>query len=494
MTTGHVDIHRTAGGASLVLFAMCLGLGLNYLFGVFIARWLGADAFGLYAVGVAVFGAVSVLAVLALDNAVLRYLPQLKAREPEQRGAFIKASLVAVAVAGSLAAALLYAFGEALALRFFGKDELAPVLKAFALAVPAYGCAAVLLGALQALHDLRWRVSIKYFAEPVARFALTAVLIWAGWGLESALAGFVAALWLSVLLAGIGIGRMGVLRSAQPVPYPWRALAAHAGPLVVGLSVSLIAVKADVLLLGLYVDPAVVGVYAAAFQTAAILSIVMQAVESVLAPLWSEKIETGNREEIRSLYALGNRWVTMTALPLVTLYLLLAEAILGIYGEEFKSGATALRLLAIAQFVNLATGSSNYLLMLAGNTRQVMWSALLYGGLLLALNLALVPRLGITGAALAVLGASAVINLVRLWQVYVLMGIHPYELNLAKPLCAALAVGALAILLETAWLDSAAAIGAIAFAAYAVLLHLLGLEADDKRALAGVLRRPFQGG
>src|SRR5690606_34369739 len=102
MTTGHVDIHRTAGGASLVLFAMCLGLGLNYLFGVFIARWLGADAFGLYAVGVAVCGAVSVLAVLALDNAVLRYLPQLKAREPEQRGAFIKASLVAVAVAGSL--------------------------------------------------------------------------------------------------------------------------------------------------------------------------------------------------------------------------------------------------------------------------------------------------------------------------------------------------------------------------------------------------------
>ena len=70
-----MNLNKVARGAIFVFVATFIGLGLNYLYGIMLARWLGADKFGLFAMGLSVFNILAVISIMGLDNAALRFIP-----------------------------------------------------------------------------------------------------------------------------------------------------------------------------------------------------------------------------------------------------------------------------------------------------------------------------------------------------------------------------------------------------------------------------------
>jgi O-antigen/teichoic acid export membrane protein len=112
------------------------------------------------------------------------------------------------------------------------------------------------------------------------------------------------------------------------------------------------------------------------------------------------------------------------------------------------------------------------------------------------LNLLLIPRLGLMGAAISWAVVMAGVNVVRILQVRRIFGVTPFSWSLAKP---AVALGAAAILaVGTGHILNAlmagpplihlAVVGSIFLATYAAALVLLGTDADD-RLLWRALRR-----
>ena len=61
-----------SGGALLI--ASAVGNGLNYAFGIFLARVLGADDFGLYALALTVFNILTLIFVFGLDTAAIKFV------------------------------------------------------------------------------------------------------------------------------------------------------------------------------------------------------------------------------------------------------------------------------------------------------------------------------------------------------------------------------------------------------------------------------------
>ncbi|MFG0262407.1 MAG: polysaccharide biosynthesis C-terminal domain-containing protein, partial [Novipirellula sp. JB048] len=103
---------------------------------------------------------------------------------------------------------------------------------------------------------------------------------------------------------------------------------------------------------------------------------------------------------------------------------LFASTILSTFGEAFQSGAILLRILVIGQFVNAATGSVGYLLMMSGNERDYRNATLFSAVSCIALSLVLVPSMGPVGAAIVTAGTLSITNLLAAIIVYQRFGIN----------------------------------------------------------------------
>lgn len=431
---------RIAGGTAFTFAVTFAGLGLNYCFNILLARWLGAEAFGAFNTGFAVFGILCLVGVMGLDNAALRFLPGA-GRAALRR---LAGKLLRLGVFSALVVCILAYACHVWVIRLAGgNDALVAVLPFFLAAIPPYVVGVIVLAILQARQRVYLRMVAKYLVEPVTKYVVVFSLIGLGYGLTGALIGFIGACIASLLVAGWGLSRLvhrSPIESAainEAEPSALRILS-YTGPLVAGGLSSAIANRSDVLLLSHYQSASEVGLYCAAYQTAAILTIILQCVESVLIPYVSEAINNRNRTDLRHLYSLSLRWVYLLGLPLFLLFETFNREIMGMFGEGFQSAGICLSFLAAAQMFNLATGSANAILIYSGKAKLIMGNSILAGLLQLVINLWAIPRYGMLGAAATAAMVMSLVNLLRLAQVYRCCKVHPYRLELLKPTVAAL--------------------------------------------------------
>ena len=101
---------------------------------------------------------------------------------------------------------------------------------------------------------------------------------------------------------------------------------------------------------------------------------------------------------------------------------------MGIFGNSFKSGAFILVILALGQFINVITGSVGYLLMMSGNERLLRNNIIFIAVLNLTLNLLLIPKYGILGAAISTSVSLALQNIISMVIVKYRLGIWTFPL------------------------------------------------------------------
>jgi O-antigen/teichoic acid export membrane protein len=483
---------RIASGSALFFAGTFLGLGLNYVYAIALARLLGSEQFGLYAIGLGCFNLLSVVALAGLDTAVLRFVPALQAQSDTAGiGRIIRAALALSSGLGILFAGALLLSSDAVANRFFHNGEASNVLKVFALSIPFLVVSTVSLAALQAFREVRWRTSVKYLCEPAVKFVFTLALIWAGWGLMSALVALPIALALTTILALLPLGSLLSGKSNSLSSRTYRDVLTYSLPLLGGLVVAGIATRSDVLFLGYWVPIDQVGIYSAAFQTAAIMAVVLGTLESIATPFLSESIARNDQAQIRSLSGTVLRWTVMTTFPICVGIALFANEIMILFGDRFEGGSVCLVILAIGQFANSATGCSNGMLLWAGHSRLVLLNSLIVSAAQIALYVLLIPSFGIVGAAVAVSGGLVLSTILRVVQVHHVFHIWPYDATILKPFFSGLVALAIVLIIRVVIpsFEPVVLVGLFGVA-YAASLSIFGLHEGD-RAMLSQLRHRF---
>jgi O-antigen/teichoic acid export membrane protein len=145
------------------------------------------------------------------------------------------------------------------------------------------------------------------------------------------------------------------------------------------------------------------GVYRIAVQLAALASLPLGAVNLVLAPRISAAFFAGRIDTLQSEVTHASRYVLLLTLPVVGVMVLGGSMLLALFGQEFVSAALPLAILAVPQLLNAATGTAGYLLVMTQCEKQAAVMFASAAILNVALNLFLIPRFGMSGAA----GASA---------------------------------------------------------------------------------------
>lgn len=478
-----------AGQAGFSFAGFLFGQVARFGYNLVVARLLGVDALGVYALAIAVIQISEVLAIAGLDSGLLRFV-SLYSHDPlRQRGTIGFALKTALALS-LVVALLLLLFSDQIASLLNGSRLLQLTLCCYAAAIP-FNVATVLFGhAMQGFQQLKPKIIATQILSPLLLLLLTLLLRYTS--------GHDAALFLSFVLAGIGAffwirprlaAITGVLPSDILHARTDKVMMVYALPFMAVSLLSMMSHWLDVMMLGMLTDTATVGLYHPAARTAGLIRSVLLAFAGIAAPMIADLHAKSQNAEIGRIYKMVTRWIVMVVIPPAILFMALPEPVLSVFGARFAAGgATALLLLTVASFLQATFGLSATVLAMTGYARLSLLNALGALGLQVALNLLLIPRMGLNGAALATLLLFLLLSALRLGEIQRLLKIHPFGKALWKPVVAGLS-GALLLLATREWLltlptFTGLTVGALmVVCSYVVILLLLKLEEDEREII-----------
>ncbi|MGH9167182.1 MAG: flippase [Acidimicrobiia bacterium] len=481
-------LQNALGGSGRLLFGFLLALLLG--------RLLGAEGLGIYMIAVAVAGLLEAIAESGPRTATVRYVAHVLAAGESARARRVLRT--ALALAGGVGLVLTVAalvLTEPAVRQLLPSPDIPQRQLIWGLAVVSslpLALTAVLLAATRGAGRMGPTNLTDGLVVPVARIVLFLPLFTLGLA-------EVAALWSYFLAALTGLGlAWWFARRALPdgrSGWEWKEVVPYASAQGGSGVLDVALFWADTLIIAALLAEGDVGVYGAAVRLALIPTLFLTAFNTAFQPWAASLWAGGDRLGLGSLYRRVTRLVTALSVPFYLLLAAFPAPLLGVFGTEFPSGATVLRILAFGQIINVVTGPGANLLAMTGFPVWNFWNNALLLILNVATNFLLIPRLGIEGAAWAWAGSLLVVNVARLVEARLLTGLLPFDRRLARVLVLGLAGVALLAVLRP-WrvedLGLAVALG-VAFGVLWLIALPVVLPSEDRLLVRDLFKAPRGG-
>jgi O-antigen/teichoic acid export membrane protein len=497
MTADYVDSALVLGKGAVVNFGGAVSkYALGFVFSFVVARLVGAQAYGVYSITLGILAIARVLGTLGLKRGITRYTAIFRSEErlDKVKGTLVGSLQMTISASVPLAAVLMLA-SVAIAEGVYEAPAMVSVLRLMAIALPLWTLLECLESYVQGFRVMRYGAFVKNVLQPLSELAVSlSVILLLGSGLDGLAVGHVSSLLLSCAAMYV-FSRpfLRLVRSYQLTVTRHEVLKFSFPLLFLGL-LQLIGAKANPLLLGALSNSQDAGVYSVALQAASLGLIFRQAFGQILGPMVSEVHHKGDLRQLEWLYSRATRWTITMSLPVFLMLAVESRFVLGIIGQEFMNGSTALVILCMSQVVNAATGSSGLILTMSGRPQLSMLNQLGAVTLNVVLNLLLIPAFGLLGAAIADAVTTLLVNATRVLEVYWFLGIQPYRRALIKPIVSCV-IALLVLWISRLWMGHQAsslrfAVDGLAFLlAYLAPLCIMGMEEDDVDILRTLLRR-----
>ena len=168
-------------------------------------------------------------------------------------------------------------------------------------------------------------------------------------------------------------------------------------------------------MLGIFRSEAEVGYYSIAVNLATLTAFVLQAINTIAAPRFSELFHTSKLDELFHVAKKSSKLIFWTTAPILFVLLACGKIILPLlYGQEFMKAYVAMVFLIIGQFVNAISGSTGFFMNMTGQERKLKNIMYLAAAINIILNLLLIPRYGIEGAAVGGMFSLSFLNIYAL--------------------------------------------------------------------------------
>ncbi|WP_169542635.1 flippase [Sphingomonas baiyangensis] len=396
------DARRLIANAGWLVGDKLMRLGVGMFVLVWIARYLGPADFGLLNYGQALVIIFTAFAVMGLADIAVRDIVRQPKREQEivatallmRLGGGLIAIMLALALVGVarpgdtralivvaiLAAGLLPQAFDVIDYRFQAHFVVRPVVllrNGVFLLFSAAKCAAILLGA------------------PIEAFAALIVLEFAA---------VASGLLLYARRRGLSVHpRCASLAEARRL---WH----ESWPLLLRTLAIAAYMRVDQLVIAAYRDDAAVGIYAAAIRLPELWYFLPTAVMTAAVPFFTRSYAQSAAVYERAILRVMRPLVWLSIVVALALSLFASPIVTLLYGERYAGAAAVLAVYAWAGVFGTLGQTTNAWLINAGLMRHGLYQALAGLVVSIALNLLLVPRMGVVGAAWSYLAAQAISN------------------------------------------------------------------------------------
>ncbi|MCC6544794.1 MAG: flippase [Nitrospirae bacterium] len=399
-------------GTAVTFSLKMLAAGLAFALNVTLARLLGADGSGIYFLALTVTTIGAVVGRIGLDNTMLRFAASNAAVNDwaAVKGVYTNGMRIALLSSG-VVAGVMFIIASLLAHKVFSQPEISNLIRLMALSIVPVSLFTLHAEILKGIKRTGDAIAVLSVFAPA--FSLAGVyLLVPGWGVKGAVWAYISA---SVITLFIGI-------------YLWQRATPQLNGIVGGFDKSrmletsmpmfsaallqLVIQWTATILMGMWASSVDVGIFSVASRTAMLTSFILVAVNSIAAPKFAALYRQGDMEALSKTARNSTKLMILLASPVLFLFLVVPGWIMHIFGKGFTGGAAILSILAVGQFVNVATGSVGYLLMMSGNERLMRNNLAACAVINLLLNIALIPTFGVTGAAIATTATLSLQNLI----------------------------------------------------------------------------------
>jgi O-antigen/teichoic acid export membrane protein len=427
--------HLFASGG-IVFVGMVLHLGLGFLARLVIARLLGPTDYGGVTVGIALLTTASALVVVGTDTGIGRYLPRYD--DPSRRrGVLVSAYQVVVPLSVVVGAAVALLAGP-IAEYVFHDPSLTQIIRIFGLTIPFGGFVRLTVGSVRGMKQALPRVYIQNITLPLVRFTLVAVVVLLGFGAVGVSWAYAAAYGTATALSVYYLVQHTSLLSETEATGMHRELLTFSVPLMITATMNVLFQNIDIFVLGNSFQRETVAVYGAIFPLATLLTTLLVGFSFVFMPTISELQSNGEHKRMYRTYRVVCKWIFLMSLPIFLVFVTYPELVIKYtFGPKYAEGSLALAILAVGFFSHAVAGPSGDTLTALGHPRLVMYTNVLVTGVNLVLNLLLVPRYSLVGAAVASAIGFILMNGLYLTQLYRESGMHPFRSALFRPAIAA---------------------------------------------------------
>jgi O-antigen/teichoic acid export membrane protein len=451
------------GGAAVVA-ATTLGVT------VLVTRHFSAPVAGAFFTATSLFLLFEVIAGLGAYAGVIYFIPRLRSLGAESRIPIIlRAAIVPVAVCSVVAAGVLLLAAGPLARGLLGGHvyhdaarpaAVADALRALAVTLPFAALLDTVLGATRGYRDMRPTVAVDRVGRSclqllgvlAAAVAGSAALLAPLWSLPYIPAAAIAWIWLRRIRHRPPPARTdGRPWPASPLAPATPETQADQDPAsadltgdrrldnansrgfwmftaprgVAALAMSVVQ-RLDIVLVGILRGPVEAAIYTAATRFLVLGQFGNAAISMAAQPQFSHLFAEDDRHGANVVYQVTTAWLIILTWPLYLLAVIYRPEVLAIFGHSYRTGTTVIVILGLAMLLATACGQVDIVLTSTGRSSWSLANGLVAVVVNVALDLALIPRHGITGAAIGWAAAIVVSNLIPLVQVAWVVRVHPF--------------------------------------------------------------------
>jgi len=485
------DASSMARGAAANVGGALFTTALSFALVLIITHTISKASFGLFTIAATVILIAQVPALLGLDTGTVRFVALGASAEDEEsaRGA-LQTALLLAAVSSVVLMALLALTAPWIADSFFHKPGAAHLIRIVSLSLPGLVLARVVIAGLQglgAMESSAWLNPVRGIVNIAAAVPLLAV----GLGAEGLAYAAVVTAWATLAFGLLLLVRVHPT-ALRPVPSHWAydRVLRFSLPQTLTTMLLYILLWTDVLMLGRLGLASEVAVYRVAQNLLSPAQTISTSTGQMFAPRIAAEDARGDRRTLGTMLKRVTYWNIALSLPVFLVLLLVPGPLLDLFGRGYDRGATALAILAAGQLFNAATGPLGQVINMSGRPYVTMSNNAAVATLNVIGCAILIPRYGITGAAVSTTASITAVNLLKLVQVRVMFGINPFRAQAAYALLAGVLAAALALPVVAVWpnavpLLEVAVVGALVTGLYAWFFWTFA-AGDEER---GLLRR-----
>jgi O-antigen/teichoic acid export membrane protein len=184
--------------------------------------------------------------------------------------------------------------------------------------------------------------------------------------------------------------------------------------------------RIDIVLVAIIRGPAEAAIYTAATRFLVAGQFANAAVNQSAQPRFAELFAVDDRRGANVIYRATTAWLIVLTWPLYLLAVIYGPEVLSIFGHSYQAGHLVMIILGLTMLLATACGQVDMVLITTGRSSWSLANGLAALVINVGLDLLLIPRFGITGAAIGWAAAIIVTNLTPLAQLAISMRLNPF--------------------------------------------------------------------
>ena len=432
---GDLHLKELLKGSSAVFIMRITGMGFGYVFILLITRNYGPKIMGAYVLSLVILQVGLIIGRLGMDNAILKFVAGYNSQNKKDMVYEVYKKIIKLITPFAFAISLIIFFSSPYIAKFiFHKNYLSNYFRIVAIGITPYVLFVINSESIRGLKFIKRYAFLQYMGIYIAAFVFMGLSLFIVRNNYVPISVYLISIIIITLLSfymllkefysknffshyimhkrfnsdlklkepmSKSTDSNNIIANNKPDVISYRNILSVSLPMFISGSLSVFLGLIDITMLGVFKTASSVGVYSVAVKLSSIFILSLTAINAIAAPKFVEFWTKGDKKGLLKIARQSTKIIFLISLPILTFILIFPYYILGFFGYEFKAGAFALIMLTLGQFANAISGSVGLILNMTGFqlfTQNIMIVSVIIN---ILLNLLLIPKYSIDGAAFA---------------------------------------------------------------------------------------------